>query len=70
VNALDALELAAMDRYKAYQRRWRVGRMLISDWDWAVAYVRRSKVLERRRAYEPPQIVPVGNLRELLERCP
>jgi hypothetical protein len=66
-------ELAAIDRYKAYQRRWRVARFVppatSAAWFWAEAYVRRTKVIERRwRHYERPKITPVGNLHDLLRQ--
>jgi len=72
VTALEAADLAAFDRYKAYQRRWRA-RLYVPGWndpawDWAEAYVRRTKVLERRRLYERPKITAAGSLLDLLEQ--
>jgi hypothetical protein len=57
-----AAVIRAHARYRAYQRRWRVGgndygnvilkKAHLDAWEWAEAHVRRMRVLERRQPLE------------------
>jgi len=59
-------EVAAHDRYKAYQRRWRLGAGFDDDKmvAFAMAYSRRMRVHDRR---DRPRVTLVGNANDLLQ---